>query len=368
MSVERVEQRLRELSEWEGETPRLWERAIDGAGARSGAGLGPWYARRWVWTASSVAALLLIALGVLVPNLGPARSSHRVAPGTAAEASSLPRAPSIDLESVLGSSQGGGGRGARAGGLVPSEMTPGIVPLTGGEAERAVVRKATMEIRTEDVRAAALRAQQLLSEPRGEYVESADIDDSDEARPRADLVLRVEATRLEEVLTQLRDLGEVATERVDAEDVTDQMVDLGARIENERRVEAELLELLETRANDELEDILAVRRELNAVRERIERLAAQQERLSRIVRLARVAVLFRTHVTETEPEAEAGVWERFVERLGQAWADGLDTLLLTIAALVRVLVGGAIWFGIAIIAAALGWRNWRRQRPRPLPE
>ena len=234
--------------------------------------------------------------------------------------------------------------------------------------QRAVVRTATMAIRTDDVRAAALQAQQFLSEPKGEYVESADIDDSDKDHHRADLVLRVEATRLEAVLTQLRELGEVTTERIDGEDVTDQMVDLGARLENERRVEAELLELLETRKNDKLDEVLAVRRELNGVREQIERLAAQQDNLSRMVRLARVAVMFRTEVKEPEPQPEQGVWGRFVERMDAAWDDGLDALLGTIAGLVRVLVGGAFWFGLAAVLGAFAWRGYRRHHPRPLAE
>ena len=378
MNAEHIERGLRGMSEWVGEAPGLWERAVERAGDVQVVPGRPWWARQRVRATAAVAAVLLVMVGVLSPGLGKARSS---VVGTYSTPSLLPESPhdidgyawtpEIDLRAILQSSRGGGGGDERlsrltAGGRAADERS--LQAASQPEPERAVVRKATMEIRTDDVRAAALRAQQLLSEPKGEYVESADIDDSDKDHHRADLVLRVEATRLEAVLTQLRELGEVTTERIDGEDVTDQMVDLGARLENERRVEAELLELLETRKNDKLDEVLAVRRELNGVREQIERLAAQQDNLSRMVRLARVAVMFRTEVKEPEPQPEQGVWGRFVERMDAAWDDGLDALLGTIAGLVRVLVGGAFWFGLAAVLGAFAWRGYRRHHPRPLAE
>jgi len=387
---EHIERALRSLTEWEGETPRLWERAVERV-EREGEGpvarIRPWYARQWVVAAASIAAVLLIMFGVLVPGLGKARSAGGLSlgrelhggPAAAEGLYSRPSSATDDMAALrlaFGAESGvglaaGDKRSAINGLLSPAE--PGNERARSGriqdgdvDPQRAVVRKATIEIKTDDVRAAALQAQQFLSEPKGEYVESADIDDSDKVHPRADLVLRVEATRLEAVLTQLRELGEVTTERIDGEDVTDQMVDLGARLENERRVEAELLELLETRKNDKLDEVLAVRRELNGVREQIERLAAQQDNLSRMVRLSRVAVMFRTEVKEPEPEQ--GVWGRFVERMDAAWDDGLDALLGTIAGLVRVLVGGAIWFGLGAVLGAFAWRGSRRHHPRALAE
>jgi hypothetical protein len=390
MNAEHIERGLRGMSEWAGEAPGLWERAVESLAAEPVLKTGRWWTHRWVHAAAAAAAVVLIAVGAIVPGLGGARSSHGVRLGKDFRGGATDTAPEIDLQGVLQSSQGGGGgespfryepwaeavmrsllggvaHDERASRASASRATIGLQSAEP-EAQRLVVRKATMEIKTDDVRAAALQAQQLLSEPKGEYVESADIDDSDKDRPRADLVLRVEATRLEEVLTQLRELGEVSTERVDGEDVTDQMVDLGARLENERRVEAELLQLLEARQNDKLEEILAVRRELNGVREQIERLAAQQDNLSRMVRLSRVAVMLRAKATEPETKPDESVWGRFVDRLGEAWTDGLDALLGTIAGLVRVLVGGAIWFGAAAVLGLAAWRGWRRRHPRPLPE
>lgn len=378
MNTEQLEQGLRDLTRWEGGAPALWERAVEAGAAQPTEGVAPRWSRQWVYAAAGIAAVLLVTIGLIAPGLGGAHPSRGLRlgkdlrGGTIGEYARMPSAAvepeasppaSRSLIPSLRDAESSNERASR--GMSYGNSYNGIPPPQP-DSQRLVVRKATMELRAEDVRAAALQAQQLLSEPKGEYVESADIDDSDKTHPRADLVLRVDATRLEEVLSQLRELGEVTTERVDGEDVTDQMVDLDARIKNERGVEAELLELLKNRDNDKLEDILAVRRELNSVRERIERLAAQQANLSKMVRLARVAVMIRAEAAAPEPKQ--GAWGSFIDRLGEAWADGLDALLGTVAGLVRVLVGGAIWFGIAAVAGVFAWRGWRRRHPRPLPE
>lgn len=409
-----IERELRAMSEWEGETPELWRRALAAettptletpARRRSWSGVlaRPWGRSQLFVAAAGLAAVLLLCVA-LVPAFRTSRLHlGKDLRGNAMVGSEMPNftarlgelSPTLAISKTMADQSAGvdkslkglGGwdtadaAGGRAGAGGEYRFKTGSVTADRAEleqaaaaagaqvgAERAVVRKATIQITTPDVRAAALRARQLLSEPRGEYVESADIDESDADHPRADLVLRVEVSRLEGVVSLLRELGEVGAEHLDGEDVTDQMVDLGARLDNERRVEKELAELLEKRPDDTLEDILKVRRELGSVRERIERLAAQQDNLARMVRLARVAVMLRTEAKAPEPEPAQGVWDGFLKSLGLAWTDGFAALLGTIAGFVRVLVGGAIWFALAGLAAAAAWRRWRADHPRRLAE
>ncbi|MBK7403690.1 MAG: DUF4349 domain-containing protein [Phycisphaerales bacterium] len=403
-----IERELRAMSDWEGETPELWRRALAAQTtptpepparlrSRSGILTWPWGRGQLFVAAAGLAAVLLLCVA-LVPAFGTSRLDRDMdLRGGATAGSELPNvtarlgelSPTLAMSKAIADQSLSADKSAkslgdweiadaargRAGAGDQSRFKTGEVTADRAEpeqaaaaAERAVVRKATIELTTPDVRAAALRARQILSEPRGEYVESADIDESDADHPRADLVLRVEASRLEGVVSQLRELGEVGAEHLDGEDVTDQMVDLGARLDNERRVEKELAELLEKRPDDTLEDILKVRRELGSVRERIERLAAQQDNLARMVRLARVAVMLRTEAKAPEPEPQQGVWDGFLKSLGLAWTDGLAALLGTIAGFVRVLVGGAIWFALAGLAMVAAWRRWRADHPRRLAD
>lgn len=337
----------------------------------------------------SIAAVLLIGavLAVaLVPSLGRARRSA-MPPPEAAEAGTPRLAFGFDDGGVAGSPSrlddvAGDGFAlgvptldARVAGIGIESTLATADPRTGdpratdgASAVRHVVRKATVELVVGDVRAAFVRANQLVRPARGEYVQDSQSRDRGDGVLEADLVLRVEAGRLGEVLNELRTLGDVRHERTDADDVTGQVVDLDARLRTQRAVEAELLGLLEDRADADLDGVIKVRRELASVREQIERMEGQRQQVGALVRLATVAVVLRQDA-EPEPEPEEqtlGAW--FGEQMTAAWGGGVRTLLGTLAWFVEVAVGGLVWWVVVIVAFAFAWRAWRRGHPRALPE
>jgi hypothetical protein len=101
--------------------------------------------------------------------------------------------------------------------------------------------------------------------------------------------LRIPAGRLEQTLTALKGLGEVIEESQGADDVTEQVLDLDARIANSRNTEKRLNDLLLKRTGA-LADVLAAEREVSRVREEIERLDAQRKNLDRRVTYADVSL------------------------------------------------------------------------------
>lgn len=104
----------------------------------------------------------------------------------------------------------------------------------------------------------------------GGYVSSARINHREGQVSLAVLVLRVPATSLESTLRACSELGTVVYETLTTQDITEEYYDLAARLENARKLEARVLELLATEAK-ELKDLLEVERELARVRETIER-------------------------------------------------------------------------------------------------
>src|SRR5690606_21189925 len=113
---------------------------------------------------------------------------------------------------------------------------------------RQVVHRVNMAITVEDVRTAYQSVLHLVSEVSGEFVETSSLL-TEQGQLRGELKIRVRAERLSAVLTDLRALGEVQVEQAAGDDVSEQLVDLDARLRNERRIDGELLELLETRDN-----------------------------------------------------------------------------------------------------------------------
>ena len=227
--------------------------------------------------------------------------------------------------------------------------------------DRHVIRKATIELRTLDVRAAFLKAAHLVSEAQGEYVQESSLTGS-EQRLDGQLTLRIATERLSAVLQALRELGTVRSETSGGEDVTTQVVDLEARVSNERRVEAELLQLMEKRTDAPLKEVLELRTAISNVRQSIETMTAQRERLSRLVALATVLVIIRP--ADAPEPASPGLWNYFTTAVSRAAERGMQALINTVAGFILVLIGGALWI-LILAAIAIGIvRRLRSTRPQ----
>ncbi|MCH8824372.1 MAG: DUF4349 domain-containing protein [Planctomycetes bacterium] len=269
----------------------------------------------------------------------------------------------MDISSALNLSGGyGGGSGfgfSTGNGDMPGRRSrvghsQGVVQIADGNElppiNRQVIRKATIELRTDDVRATFLKAAQLISEANSEYTEASSLTGSGD-KARANITLRVAVDRLSIVLNQLRKLGKVHSEDMRGEDVTSRVVDLDARLRNEKRIETELLELLEKRDDAPLKEIMDLRSRINEVRQSIEWLTAQKQRLSRLVSLATILVIIRAEdAPEPEEKPEPSLSQYFSDSVGTSWSGGLRFLSDTVAGLLRVIIGGIIWWVVIAVA------------------
>ncbi len=242
---------------------------------------------------------------------------------------------------------------------------PALSPLSEHPLDRQVARNATMQLKTDNVRAAFAKVQHLVRPAVGEYVEQSSIAGQEE-NTTATLTLRVAADRLSEVLNQLRDLGTVVSEQQGGQDVTAQAVDLDARLRNEQRVETELLALLESRKDAPLKELLELRDSLGRVRSEIERLTGQREQLARLVSLASVLVILTAKdAADPAPPAE-GLFAYFGNELGNAWRAGVYFLADTLTLMVRIIVGGAVFW--VLLAVVVFMVKRRRNRTQAAPQ
>jgi hypothetical protein len=103
----------------------------------------------------------------------------------------------------------------------------------------------------------------------GGYVDSTNVQHYQGQVSNATLVLRIPQDAFGSIVPKLRELGEIASESTAAEDVTDQYVDISARLASAKTLEKRLLELASDRTSG-VEALLAVERELARVRGEIE--------------------------------------------------------------------------------------------------
>lgn len=135
----------------------------------------------------------------------------------------------------------------------------------------------------------AMKEVERLAQDMGGFVSESNVWKSEGYR-QATVTVRIPAEDLNDALSAFRDLAlDVESENVDSQDVTEEYVDLEARLTNEQRTEQELLELLETRSEiGKTEDILEVHRELKVVRAEIEQLQGRMRYLDNLSAMATV--------------------------------------------------------------------------------
>jgi hypothetical protein len=229
-------------------------------------------------------------------------------------------------------------------------------------ADRAVVRTASLQVRTDgDVLAASRRAASV-AQAAGGFV-AGENTSSDPAHPTktvSELVLRVPNARLGGVLDQLGALGTLLQQRQDATDVTGQVVDLNARLASQR-ASVERVRALLARATT-IGEVVQIEGELARREADLESLEAQVKQLADQTALATVTV------TLVGPDTPAPVEPRptgFLAGLAAGWhaftAGGTWLLTAVGAALPFLLLAG---LG-ALVAVAVRRHHPTQAAPTP---
>jgi hypothetical protein len=211
----------------------------------------------------------------------------------------------------------------------------------------------SLTVEVEEFGAAKQRVEQVVAEAGG-YLAQARSEETPDQPQRADLTLRVPVEQLSVVLEELRGLGRVKNEQISSEEVTEQVVDLEARLRNAQATEQRLIDVLNERTG-KVRDILEVEREIGRTRQQIERMDAQRQNLLRRAEMATLQVtLLEEFQAKLEP-APVGT----ATRLRNAFVAGYESLVGT-------LLGFAFFFaryGLNLLFwAVFLWFCWRAFR------
>jgi hypothetical protein len=151
-------------------------------------------------------------------------------------------------------------------------------------------------------------------------------------RRTANLTMRVPSASFDDAINALKGLdGTVVQSGVDAKDVTDQLVDLDARLIALRAEETRYLQLF-TRAKT-VDEMLKVQQALSQLRQQIEQLAAQQKSTKDRVAFSTISL---SVVSTAEPlPVTPGKWDP---------ARTFAVAMASFATLLRFMADLAIWF------------------------
>src|SRR5215204_5564822 len=207
-----------------------------------------------------------------------------------------------------------------------------------------LVRHGQASIEVKAVDDAVSRMRQTAAQFGGFVANTALRTGKDEERS-AILQLRIPSAQFDGVVGALSQLGKVESVSVNAEDVAEEYVDLGARAANAR-----LVELLATRTG-KLSDVLTVEQELARVRQETERYDARLRWLERRASLSSLDVTIHEKLPLIDSprgrgpilEAFAEAWERMVGVI--AWFIASLGILLPLG----VIIGAGVVIGRRIL-------------------
>ena len=151
--------------------------------------------------------------------------------------------------------------------------------------ERMLIKTADLEIESDDPEAAANKIIALI-EGYGGYVARLSI--SDRNGRSATMIVKVPEECFYEALNAIRKVGRVVREEVNVRDVTEQHIDLEARLRNLKAEEEWLLAAVEKAKT--VQDLIMIEKELWRVRGEIERIEAQLKNLERMVTYSTISI------------------------------------------------------------------------------
>ena len=231
----------------------------------------------------------------------------------------------------------------------------GTLPDVGG---LLIVRTGQLDLRVADLDAAISAAERAVAAVGGYVAGSQRSGDGDQAT--ASVIFRVPAARWTDALIALRAIGtKVLGEQTSSQEVTAQVVDLGARLANLRVTETALQGIMDRATK--IPDVLAVQAQLTDVRGQIEELTAEQQTLQNQAALATLTVTF------APPPVVA------VTAVREGWdpASEIDQATATLVGMGQGLAGAGIWLlivGLPVVLvvgvlALIGLLVVRRVRP-----
>lgn len=325
-----------------------------------------------LWLAGGAAAAVIVVAAVIAPSVG---SLVGGAGGASDESAVAPAAPVDSGDGAYVADSSASDTRESAG------LAGGAETAAGDEADRDIITTATATITADEVDTAA-RAVADAAVAHGGRVESLSIGSDGTVTPLSPaeggvaydtmpypyptdgawITVRVPADQLQDMIDGLPDVGEVTATNVSRQDVTEQTVDLEARIDAAQASVDRLTELMAQAQS--VADLLAAEAALSERQATLESYQQQLEMLDGQVAMSTLSV---TVVPDVEPvKADPAGF-------GDGLAAGWNGLVATLNGIVVALGFLIPWLAVAAVAALVVWgivrvvRRRRRDRSEAAP-
>ena len=210
--------------------------------------------------------------------------------------------------------------------------------------ERKIIRNADLQLEANAPEEAQTKISQIAESKGGFVVEtqSSGSDAKSTTRDTVAMTVRVPSAKFDEALNEIRKTASrVIVENIKGEDVTEEFIDIEARLKTQKALEAQFLEIM--KRSNTVADALNVQTEIARVRGEIEKIEGRKRFLESQASLSTIKVKLQT------PAAFSTNSAGFVGKLGQAFGSGFDAALSFILVLVTALIALLPFFLLVVL-------------------
>ncbi len=249
----------------------------------------------------------------------------------------------------------------------PAEPSAYGAPDLAYAAERLIIRTGNISMAVEDTRAALTTIEGMVEgmAAEGAFVVSADEYGGVEgSQPHITISIRIPASRFATTMDRLAELAVTVTSRNEsAQDVTEEYVDLEARLESLEAARQRLLEIMQDARSTK--DLLEAEQQLTQREAEIESIKGRMQYLEQSARLSSIWIELQPHIL-SQPVGDEWRPAETARRAVETLVDGLrgfgDFLIFfAIAILPWLVVIGAT---LAAIVLLVRWRSRARRTRR----
>jgi len=303
------------------------------------------------WRRLVIGVVTLVAVLVSATGCGSYGSSEQAA-GSRSDAAieGMPPAPKL----IAGSDE-------------EAPRAPGLADAT----EQLIIRTGNLSMEVEDTRAAQATIEGMVERMAGEgafVVSSEEYGGFEGSQPHVTMSIRIPAARFGETMDRLAELAVIVTSRTQSsQDVTEEYVDLEARLESLEAARQRLLGIMEEARSTK--DLLEAEQQLTQREAEIESIKGRMQYLEQSARLSSIWIELQPYLL-SQPVGDEWRPAETVRRAVDALLDGLRgfanfAIFFAIAVLPWLVLIGAVVIGIVLLVR---WRSRARRAKQAAEE
>jgi len=231
-------------------------------------------------------------------------------------------------------------------GMVDDATKPANEHLARKLAQRKVVYTSDMHLEVKEFETAVDDLRTLVNDHQG-FIATHNIDGGAGSRRSGHWKIRVPSVSFDSFHAGLKELGYPIKDMLDSKEVTEEYVDVEKRIENMKRMEERLSELLKTNTKS-LRDIFDVEKELARVSGEIERMQGRLELLKDMTALATINLDISEEDVYEPPVVVAEVPPTFQEKVSATFGASAGTFVEMLQAVALLVVAIAPWLPVLV--------------------